>query len=111
MSGPVDYSLCDQSVTVYRREGEEILRQVVENCYLQAEHSQTTDEYGQQRQYRFLLIVPGREQVVFPGDRVTWGIGSKVTAWQETVDMLQIEYAENFYWQGEFCHTEAGRKR
>ena len=111
MSGPVNYSLCDQTVTVYRREGKKILRQVVENCYLQAELSQTEDEYGQRRQHRFLLIVPGGEQAVFPGDRVIRGIGPEVNVWQETGDMLQIGYAENFYWQGEFCHTEAGRKR
>ena len=31
---PLDYSLCDQTVTIYRKNGDEILRKVAGNCHL-----------------------------------------------------------------------------
>ena len=72
---------------------------------------------GEQKPRKFLLVQPGEKQLVFPGDRVWEGVGPVVT--EENWDMFipalipglgEAEYASAYYWQGQFCHTEAGRK-
>lgn len=102
--------MCQQTVTVYRRRENGVLRQVLENCFLQMKGIVREDVYGKEETVSFLLIVPGREQLVFPGDRIVEGIGPEVTDWQHTSAFAQAEYAQVFYWNAEPCHTEAGRK-
>ena len=117
MPRPIDYPMCCQTVTVYRRIDEEIVRVEIPDCYIQWQEEETYDRIGRQVQRKFLLIQPGESQQVYPGDRVMEGIGSEVTLveWSaftpEIVDGLgEVAYAKAYYWQGEFCHTEAGRK-
>lgn len=107
---PLDYSLCEQTVTVYRRQGEGVARVVLDNCFLQLQRMQKTDTLGQQRACSFLLIVPGQEQMVFPGDRIFEGVGPEDLTWAQTGAFDQVEYAKPCYWCGCICHTEAGRK-
>ena len=33
---PLDYSLCNQTVTLYQKEGNEVKRQVLTDCHLSA---------------------------------------------------------------------------
>lgn len=106
----MDYGMCDQTVTVYRRTMDGLARFVLDGCCLQVKSRGKLDESGYQVDRPFLLIVPGEEQMVFPGDRVSLGIGPEVNAWQETAAFLEVEYAAPFVWEGTFCHTEAGRK-
>ena len=118
MSGcPLDYSLCDRTVTVYRRQGEQIIRQVVENCYLSRQETQTASLSGRRETQAFLLIVPGKVQRVFPGDRVYDGVGPEVSLadWSgflpvKIPGLCQVSYVQPCYWAGEICHVEAGRK-
>lgn len=114
---PLDYRMCCQPVTVYRKQAQSVLRQVIHNCFLQWEENMSVDRLGQQKERKFLLIQPGKEQLVFPGDRVFDGIGPEITAeqWENflpvTVPGLgEAAYATPYRWQEEFCHTEAGRK-
>ena len=107
---PLDYSLCTQTVTVYRKEDTGVCRFVLENCYLEMEVCEHTDVLGKQQAFRFLLIMPGQEQLVFPGDRIVEGVGAEVEAWAQTNGFAQVEYATLCRWDGCICHTEAGRK-
>lgn len=113
----MDYSLCNQTVTLYRKTPDGILRRELPGCFLQWKDEVSYDRLGMQRERRFLLIQPGQEQLVFPGDRVFAGIGPEIgladwnTFLPQTVEGLgQVAYAAPYYWQGQFCHTEAGRK-
>lgn len=117
MSLPVDYSVCCQTVTVYRKTSAGIQRTELSGCFLQWEDTVSYNRLGGQRERKFLLIQPGRCQQVFPGDRVMEGIGPEITEGEwatfvsELVDNLgEVAYAKVYRWQGSFCHTEAGRK-
>ena len=116
-SSPLDYRLCDQTVTVYRKRGQEILRLVVEGCYLQRQAERSVDTLGCRVEHSFLLVMPGETQRVFPGDRIMAGIGPEIGPedWAgflpAAVDGLyEAEYAAPYYWDGAICHVEAGRK-
>ena len=106
----LDYGMCCQTVTVYRRKREGLERLVLEGCSLQMKTNGKLDEYGYQMVRPFLLIAPGDKQLVFPGDRIVEGIGPQAQSWQQTDGFLEAEYATPFTWEGVFCHTEAGRK-
>ncbi len=114
MACPVDYSLCCQTVTVYRKQENRVLRQVVEGCYLEHRDKLAGRLTGDQQERSFLLIMPGNIQRVFPGDRVLRGIGPVVSDWEsfipETVaGLVEVEYTTPCYWENEICHVEAGR--
>lgn len=118
MTAPADYGFCDQTVTVYRKTPAGILRQVIPGCYLQMQDSAGFGELGQRQERKFLLVQPGKEQLVFAGDRIYAGIGPQITQQQwpaflpEQVEGLAVaEYATAYFWQGCFCHAEAGRKK
>lgn len=117
MSLPVDYSMCCQTVTVYRKTDDGVLRTELPGCFLQWQEAVSYGLLGRQAERKFLLIQPGQCQQVFPGDRVLEGIGPEITAdqWpgfipERVAGLGEIAYAEVFVWQGSYCHTEAGRK-
>ena len=105
---PLDYSLCQMTVTVYHREG--LTRQVIEGV-----HYEFTDrrevEGGIARVSRgFHLVIPGQCQI-FPGDKVLLGIGPEIAKWEEllpeTVSTLGIVTSvQPRYYGGKLCHTE-----
>ena len=107
----VDYSMCCQTVTVYRNTAEGILRQVIPGCFLQWEDRVEQDADGIWQKRAFLLIQPGQQQLVFPGDKVWEGIGPEVAAedWEAFIPASVVNYAKVYRWEGKFCHTEAGR--
>lgn len=114
MSCPFDYSLCDQTVTLYRRRGQEISRQVVKNAHFSYQAQQVTDQFGTRQETAFELIVPG-EIDLQPGDRVYDGIGPETVDWNSflpvtVAGLAQVQYVKPCFWQGEVCHTVAGRK-
>jgi len=114
---PVDYSMCCQRVTVYRKTPAGIVRAELPGCLLQWQEETSYDRLGRRQERKFLLIQPGESQQVFPGDRVMEGNGPEVAAdqWSAFVPELvanlgEVAYAKAYYWQGSFCHTEAGRR-
>ena len=117
MTCPLDYSLCDRTVTVYRKTGDAIDRTVVEGCFLEPTRRRAIDTRGRREEQAFLLIMPGALQRVFPGDRIYDGVGPTVTVqqWAEFVPakvpgLGVAAYATPFFWEGRLCHVEAGRK-
>ena len=116
MSCPLDYSLCDKTVTLYRLKAGTVIRQVVEKAWYSWHTEQVTDAMGTKQETKFSLILPG-QHTIFPGDRVYEGIGPVITAekWPEFIPvcvpgLAQVQYVKPCYWQGQLCHTEAGRK-
>lgn len=116
MDCPLDYSLCSQTVTLYRLLDQQVERRVVENAYYSYQRSQHADVSGMQRQTLFTLIIPGQPDLQL-GDRVYDGIGPDISFNQwagfipACVDGLsQVQYVRPYFWQGRVCHTEAGRR-
>lgn len=116
-AGMLDYGLCDQTVTVYRRRGQQILRQVVSGCYFQCQEQRPEGLLGHRKDFRFLLVMPGSPQRVFPGDRIMTGIGPEVAPedWAGFLPavvpgLYEAAYAAPYYLGGTLCHVEAGKK-
>lgn len=113
---PLDYSLCNQTVTVYRLEGGSVKRQVFHNAHYQYTVHQVMDQQGRRQETKCLLLLPG-EADLQPGDRVYDGIGTELTTekWKHflpvtVTGLSEISYVTPYFWDGQLCHTEAGRK-
>lgn len=116
MSCPLDYSLCNQTVTLYRLRGDALHRQVVEKAFYQWERREHPEELGIRQDTVFTLILPGQWELQ-PGDRVFSGIGPVISKnqWAGFIPacvegLSQVQYVKKFSWQGAVCHTEAGRR-
>ncbi len=114
-SSPVDYRLCDQTVTVYHREGSTVTATVYKNAFFDMRKSRTVDKEGTREANAFLLVIPGNSQAVFPGDKVLLGEGPQVSAEQwlsfvpaEVENLAIVSHAGVKYWKGSIVHTEAG---
>lgn len=108
---PFDYSLCDQTVTVYR--GQQ--RQVAENCHLSRQISTPTENYGKSEEKKFLLIIPG-DFPLQPGDRIYDGIGPTEVDWDTFIpalvpELYEVSFAKPCFWDGEVTHWEAGNRK
>ena len=106
---PLDYSLCQMTVTVYHREG--LTRQVIEGVHYEFTSRQEVTGGIQRKSRGFLLVVPGEVELL-PGDKVLLGIGPEITGWDdllpETCDTLGIVTSvQPRYYQGRLVHTEA----
>lgn len=112
---PLDYRFCQQTVTVYRKENGTLTRLVVDGCYYTYEDALQCDALGKRMERRFLLIMPGACQRIFPGDRIYDGVGPEEVVWQEFIPvkvpgLSEAAYVRPTWWGGEVCHVEAGRK-
>lgn len=111
----LDYSLCNQTVTVYRMGHKGLERIVVDGCHYVWEDHLTPEIAGGQPERKFLLIMPGSMLRVFVGDRIFNGEGPEEVDWQTflpvNVPGLSIAaYTKACWWGGDICHIEAGRK-
>ena len=114
--GMFPYSMCDQTVTVYHKEGDTVARRVAHGCYYRFEDSLSEDVRGLQFRRKFLLIQPGQAQI-FPGDRILEGEGPVIdeSKWDRFLPSVvpglsEAAYAAPWHWEGRICHYEAGRK-
>ncbi len=115
---PVNYSLCNQTVTVYHKEKEsdKYTRTVYDKAFLDHKKTQSVDKTGSKEANSFLLVVPGTSQAVFVGDKVYDGIGPEITdreAWAAFIPtkvpgLVVVSYADVKKWNGTIVHTEAG---
>lgn len=113
---PVDYRLCNQTVTVYHKEGDKYLRTVYDRAFLDHKKTQTVDKTGSKEANSFLLVIPGAAQSVFVGDKVYDGIGPEIAdraAWAAFIPakvpgLVVVDYADLKKWNGNIVHTEAG---
>ena len=88
---PVDYSLCNQTVTVYHKEGDTITRTVHPRAFLDFCKTLTTDKTGSREANSFLLVIPGDSQAVFVGDKVLLGVGKEITTAKEWTALVPVK--------------------
>lgn len=113
---PVDYRLCNQTVTVYHKDGDTYARTIYERAFLDFRKTQTVDKTGSKEANSFLLVIPGDTQAVFVGDKVLLGAGPEIgtrEAWAAFIPskvpgMVVVSYVDPKYWNGKIVHTEAG---
>lgn len=113
---PVDYRLCNQTVTVYHRDGDTYTRRVFSNAFFDFKKNENVDKAGSSETNSFLLIIPCAEQVVFNGDKVLLGVGGDIAnreAWAALVPakvngLAVVKYVDMKYWNGQAVHLEAG---
>lgn len=114
---PVDYSKCNQTVTVYHWDGKETYtRTIVYRAFLDFRKTQNVDKTGSREVNSFLLVVPCSVQGVFVGDKVLLGEGPEVAtrvAWaalipSKTPGLAIVQYVDPKYWEGRLVHVEAG---
>ena len=116
-TSPVDYSLCNQTVTVYHWDGgTEYTRKVFDNAFLDIKKVQNVDKTGSSEANGFLLVIPGSSVPVVVGDKVISGVGPEIKtreAWAGFVPakvpgLVVVKYVDPKYWRGSVVHTEAG---
>lgn len=105
---PLDYTLCDMTITVYHREG--LTREVITNAYYEFSDKRSTEGGIARCDRNFLLIVPA-PCALHCGDKVVLGVGPE-TSWSSLhipgVDTLGIiETVKPRYFRGKLCHLEA----
>lgn len=113
---PVDYRLCNQTVTVYHKDGEAYTRTIHKNAFLDFRKNQTVDKTGSTESNSFLLVIPGDSQMVFVGDKVLLGEGPEITnvdQWKKfipstTPNLVVVKYVDPKYWGTQMVHVEAG---
>ena len=100
---PLDYSLCEDTVTVYRRES--LTRRVLPGVHFEQTQSRSIDVGRALDTRGFLLIVPGGFDIRL-GDRIVPGEGPELTAWADTVGFATVEAVKHCRFRGRLCHTE-----
>lgn len=107
----LDYSLCCQTVTVYRKRGSIVSRQVLENAFYSYRDRLVGQSPDSRMERLFTLILKDADVQV--GDRVYDGVGPEIdpAGWAGFIPacvpgLSQVQYVTN--WKG--CHLEAGRK-
>jgi hypothetical protein len=108
---PFDYSLCNQTVTLYRRENGQVIRKVIFNAYFSGQIAVPTEIFGKSKEKKFLLIIPG-DFPLQPGDRIYDGNGPETVDWESFLPvsvpgLSQVTTAESYRFRGEFHHWEA----
>ena len=64
---PVNYDLCNQTVTVYHQSGSDAYtRKVFTNAFLDFKKTQNVDKTGSSETNSFLLVIPGSTVPVMP---------------------------------------------
>ncbi|MCI5561776.1 MAG: hypothetical protein MR393_01355 [Intestinimonas massiliensis] len=113
---PVDYSKCNQTVTIYHNEGGTYTRTVHRKAFLDFKKTENTDKTGSRESNSFLLVIPCDSQPVFVEDKVLLGEGPEVTtreAWADLIpskmpNLVVAKYVDPKYWNGKLVHVEAG---
>lgn len=115
---PVDYSLCNQTVTIYHWDGKDTYtrRVIKDGAFLDFKKVQSVDKTGSSEANAFLLVVPGDSVPVAVGDKVLLGEGPEIAtreAWAGFIPakvggLVVVKWVDPKYWHGSVVHTEAG---
>lgn len=115
---PVDYRLCNQTVTLYHWDGREaVTRRVIEKgAFLDFKKVQDVSKTGSGEVNSFLLVIPCTESPVAVGDKVLHGAGPEIAgleAWRSFIPskvpgLVVVKYVDPKYWKGRMVHVEAG---
>lgn len=116
-TSPVDYSLCNQTVTIYHWDQKETYTTtVIENAFFEHKKTQNVDKTGRHEASSFLLVIPGSTVPVAVGDKVLEGRGEEVStreAWAALIPakvpgLEVVKWVDPKYWRDAVVHTEAG---
>lgn len=117
-TAPVDYRLCNQTVTIYHWDGKDTYtRNVIkEGAFLDFKKTQNVDKTGSKEANSFLLVIPGATVPIVVGDKVILGEGPEVAdrdAWAAFIPakvpgLVVVKYVDPKCWNGQVVHTEAG---
>lgn len=114
---PVDYRLCNQTITIYHWDGRDAYtQQTIHNAFLDYRKNQNVDKTGSKEVNSFLLVIPTDKAIVAPKDKILQGEGSKIAtreAWSKlipetTPGLVVVRYVDPKYYQGKLVHLEAG---
>lgn len=117
---PVDYSKCNQTVTVYHNASGTISKKVITGAFFDFKKVQSVDRTGSREANSFLLVIPVKNtdgtQPVYVGDKVVLGTGADITTASEWAafipakvpNMAVISYVDPKYWKAAVIHWEAG---
>lgn len=115
---PVDYRLCNQTVTLYHWDGKEtVTRRVVEKrAFLDFKKVQDVSKTGSGEVNSFLLVIPCSESPVSVGDKVYHGVGPELSGredWSGFIParvpgLVVVKHIDPKYWKGRMVHVEAG---
>ena len=114
---PVNYDLCNQTVTIYHDNGDKTYtRKVFTDAFLDFKKTQNVDKTGSSEVNSFLLVIPGSVVPVAVGDKVISGVGPEIKtreAWAGFIPakvpgLVVVKYVDPKYWRGAVVHTEAG---
>lgn len=116
VASPVSYDLCNQTVTIYHKDGETYTRTVHRRAFLDYKKTETTSKTGSREANGFLLVIPGESIPVAVGDKVMLGEGPTVSTREEWAALIPakvpglvvVQYVDPKYWRGRLVHTEAG---
>lgn len=113
---PLDYSLCCQTVTVYRREADgSYSRRVLENrAMLDYRQVRNTSRRGSKTAHGFLLVIPCSEPCLAVGDKVLPGVGPEISTreeWEAFIParvegLVVIGRVDPKFWMGRLIHME-----
>lgn len=115
--GPIDYSLCNQTVTLYRWDGSACVRKVIEEgAFLDFKKVQDVSKTGSREVNDFLLVIPCSEISVAVGDKVMPGEGPEIVTREDWAGFIPakvsglavVKYVDPKYWRGQLVHVEAG---
>lgn len=118
-AAPLDYSKCNQTVTLYRATFSpefKCERKVIKDrAFLDFKRTENVDKTGNKGASSFLLVIKG-EVDIKPQDKVFYGIGKEITTREEWADfvppkqtgLVVVEYVDPKFWNGKVCHMEAG---
>jgi len=114
---PVDYRMCNQTVTVYHWDGKDsYTRKVFTDAFMDFKKAQNVDKTGSSEANSFLLVIPGSTVPVAVGDKVLLGEGAAIRTradWAALIPakvqgLVVVKYVDPKYWHGSVVHTEAG---
>lgn len=113
---PALYRLCNQTVTVYHKDGDIYTHTVYTNAFLDYKKVLNIDKTGSAETNSFLFVLPCDRQTMFPGDKVLLGIGEPVEtreAWAALIPskvpgLCVVKYVDLKYFNGQIVHLEAG---
>lgn len=113
---PVDYSKCNQTITIYHQEGSAYTTTVHKRAFLDFRKTRNVEKTGSSEVNSFLLVIPCDKQTVFVGDKVLLGEGAEVTtreAWAAFIPakvpgLVVVKYVDPKYWAAKLVHVEAG---
>ena len=113
---PVDYRLCNQTVTVYHWDGKQTYtRTVYTRAFFDPKKTQNVDKTGSREANLFLLVIPMPASVSV-GDKILLGEGPEVadrTAWAALIPatvpgLVVAQSVDVKYWRGQAVHVEVG---